>query len=333
MKKILLIGGAGYIGSIVTKYLLEKGYMVVSYDLLLYNNYVCVEPFKTQKHYRFINGDMLDKDKLKPIISDVNAVVLLAGLVGDPVTKKYPKESKVINDIAVKGVINLCSEVNIERFIFISTCSNYGLIKEDKFADENHDLKPLSLYSKSKVNAEEYILSLKGKTKMNPTILRFATAFGLSNRMRFDLTISEFVRELMLGNELIVYDENTWRPYCHVYDFARLILLILESSLDKISFEVFNAGSKKNNATKKMIVDMISKKIKNPKVKYLNHGSDPRNYKVNFDKVKNELGFKPVYDIEYGISELIDSMKNGNFKSLHPNRNFYGNYEIEYSNE
>ena len=333
MNKILLIGGAGYIGSVVTRHLLENGYEVVSYDFLLYENYECVELFLKQKNYKFIQGDMLDENKLKPIILDADAVVLLAGLVGDPITKKYPQLSKIINDKAIKNVIDLCSEVNINRFIFISTCSNYGLIKEDKFADENHDLKPLSLYAKSKVNAEEYILSLKGKTKMNPSILRFATAFGLSPRMRFDLTISEFVRELMLGNELIVYDENTWRPYCHVIDFARLILLILESSIEKITFEVFNAGSKKNNATKKMIVDLISKKIKNPKVKYLNHGSDPRNYKVNFDKVKNKLGFRPIYDIEFGISELIDVMKNGNFKTLDKNRKFYGNYEIEYPNE
>ena len=204
------------------------------------------------------------------------------------------------------------------------------MIEKNNKADEKFKLNPISLYAKSKVNAEKYILSLKGKTLMQPTILRFATAFGLSPRMRFDLTVSEFTRDLAIGKELLVYDAHTWRPYCHVLDFARLIQIVLEAPKEKVSWEVFNAGGEINNATKKMIVDSILKKVPNGKVKYQDHGSDPRNYRVNFNKVKNVLEFEPKYTIEYGISELIFALKEHIFDNVDKNRNFFGNYEINY---
>ena len=330
MEKILLIGGEGYIGNVVALSLLSKKIDVISFDKLLYKNHHCVLNKANYKNYKFYNGDILDRDTLLPIIKSVDKVVLLAGLVGDPITKKYPQESSLINDKGVKNVIDICAEHNTERFIFISTCSNYGLIEDNELADENHALTPLSLYSKSKVNAEKYILSLKGKTKMNPTILRFATAFGLSPRMRFDLTISEFTRYLAMDNNLLVYDAETWRPYCHVQDFSRLIQLVIGSSIEKVSWEIFNAGGDINNATKQMIIDMILSKIPNGKVKYQKYGNDPRNYRVNFNKVKTELGFEPKYSIQNGIDELLKAINNNQFDDVDENMNFYGNYEVNY---
>jgi len=328
MKKILIIGGEGYIGNVVTQNLLDSGYCVISYDNLLFNNNHCVLHKIQYPNYQFIFGDMLDTKHLTSVLDGVDVVVLLAGLVGDPITKKYPNESAVINDGGVKNVIDFCAEKNIGQFIFVSTCSNYGLIKDDELAHEEFELNPLSLYAKSKVNAEKHILSLKGKTKMNPTILRFATAFGLSPRMRFDLTVSEFTRDLTMGNDLLVYDADTWRPYCHVEDFARLIQMVIEAPQEKVSFEVFNAGGDVNNATKQMIVDFILKKVPNGKVKYQEHGSDPRNYKVNFNKVKSILCFEPKYTVQDGIDELVDAINNHIFDHVDENRNFHGNYEI-----
>ena len=330
MKNVLLIGGEGYIGNVVAQNLLEQGYAIVSYDNLLFNNNHCVLHKIQNPNYKFIYGDMLNTDHLSEALNGVDGVVLLAGLVGDPITKKYPNESAAINDIGVKNVIDLCAEKNIGQFIFVSTCSNYGLIKDNELATENFELNPLSLYAKSKVNAEKHILSLKGKTKMDPTILRFATAFGLSPRMRFDLTVSEFTRDLALGNDLLVYDANTWRPYCHVGDFARLIQMVLEAPKEKVSFEVFNAGGDVNNATKQMIVDMILNKIPDGKVKYQEHGSDPRNYRVSFNKVKTVLGFEPKYNIHNGVEELITAINNHVFDHIEENHNFFGNYEINY---
>lgn len=330
MKSILLIGGEGYIGSMVCEYLLDAGHYVTSYDYLLYNNNLCPLNHVHNPNYKFIFGDIVNRNELELALENIDAVVLLAGLVGDPITKKYPNESAKINDEGVKNIIDLCDEKDIDRFILVSTCSNYGLIENYNKADEDYKLTPLSLYAKSKVNAEKHILSLKGKTNMNSTILRFATAFGLSPRMRFDLTISEFTREIALGNELLVYDAHTWRPYCHVQDFARLIQMVIEAPQEKVSFEVFNVGGKANNATKQMIVDTILERIPDGKVKYKEHGSDPRNYRVSFEKVKNALGFEPKYTIEDGISELIEAINNHVFDYVDANNNFHGNYEINY---
>jgi nucleoside-diphosphate-sugar epimerase len=333
MTNVLLVGGEGYIGNVVSEHLLRLGYGVVSYDLLLYKNNLCVLGHHAHENYQFICGDMNDIALLEQTVRGVDAVVLLAGLVGDPITKKYSKESEKINDQGVRNVIQICAANNVERFIFISTCSNYGLIKGDELATENHDLNPLSLYAKSKVAAEHYLMSFQGKTDMSPTILRFATAFGLSPRMRFDLTINEFSRELANGNELLVFDAETWRPYCHVKDFARLIELVLNSKAQDVSFQVFNAGGEANNATKQMIVDKILSAIPDGKVAYQAHGSDPRNYKVDFSKVRNVLGFTPKYSIDDGIREIKAMNKSHVFDLVSDNVNFYGNYEITYESE
>jgi nucleoside-diphosphate-sugar epimerase len=328
-KKILIVGGAGYIGTVITNYFLNQGHKVVSIDNFLYKNDYSIHSFLGNPNYRFYYGDLCNQNFVENILKDVSDIVLLAGLVGDPITKKYPDVAYKINDIGIKNFIKNCNGKGINRLIFVSTCSNYGLINENELADENYELKPLSLYSKSKVKIEKYILGLKNQVDYHPTILRFATAFGLSPRMRFDLTVSEFVRELANGKELLVYDAHTWRPYCHVLDFARLIEIVLDVDPKKVSFETFNAGGDVNNFTKKGIVDLILLKINDAKIKYQEHGSDPRNYKVNFSKVKKVLDFIPKYSVEYGVVELLVSINNHAFDNL--NNLDFGNYKINYN--
>ena len=194
-------------------------------------------------------------------------------------------------------------------------------------ADEKHLLKPLSLYAKSKVKVEKYILSFKGKTKVEPIILRFATAFGSSPRMRFDLTINQFIRELILNKKILIYDANTWRPYCHVKDFSYLIEKILKFNKSNLAFEIFNAGDKKNNYTKKQIINKIIKYIPEAKIEFQKHGEDPRNYRVNFSKVKKVLNFKANYSVEKGIFEIIQFLKK-NKKFLKKKKEIFGNYKI-----
>jgi nucleoside-diphosphate-sugar epimerase len=151
--------------------------------------------------------------------------------------------------------------------------------------------------------------------------------------MRFDLSVSEFVKEVYFGNELLVFDENTWRPYCHVRDFARLIEIVLKAKKEDVNFEIFNAGGDINNFTKKMIVDIIIKNIPNARIKYGVNGSDPRNYKVSFNKVKSVLNFTPILTVEDGIKELINAFEIGLYNDATINNNKYGNYKINYKNE
>jgi len=330
MKNILLIGGAGYVGSIITSHFLKEGYKVTVLDNFIYQNHFSIQSFIGDPNYKFIKGDFTEKYSLEHASIGITDVVMLGGLVGDPITKSYPNESELINSIGVKNCIDYFDNKELDKFIFISTCSNYGLINENELADENFELNPLSLYAKAKVSGELQLLSKKGKVNYTGVVLRFSTAFGLSPRMRFDLSVSEFVKELFYGNELLVFDEHTWRPYCHVRDFARLVDIVIKSQKSNIDFEIFNAGGEANNFTKKMIVNTIVKNIPHAKVKYGYNGSDPRNYKVSFEKVNNILNFKPNWTVEDGIKELINDFEIGLYSDVNQNKNKYGNYEINY---
>ena len=327
-KKILLVGGAGYIGSIITKNFLLKNYKIKCLDALIYSQENSTEPFLKNKNYEFILGDIRDCNKIDNLFDGITDVVILASLVGDPITKKYPEASKKINYIAIKNFLNECKGKNLEKVIFISTCSNYGLTNNNEIADENYILNPLSNYAKYKVAIENYIMSLQGKIDYSPTILRFATAFGISPRMRFDLTVNEFTRELFLKNSILVYDANTWRPYCHVNDFADLIDKVLNSEKKIINFQIFNAGSDKNNSTKLGIIEKLKEYFPKSKVDFQQKGPDPRNYRVDFSKVKSILSFESKFTIDEGIREIVEALKQGKFKYLDKYKDKLGNYKI-----
>jgi nucleoside-diphosphate-sugar epimerase len=330
-RKVLLIGGAGYIGSVMTGYLLNKGWQVRCFDHLIYENQTCVSFYWGHSRYEFIYGDFADPAQLEPALEGVDDVVILAGLVGDPITKKYPENSQAIN---MDGILQLVRSLNgkgLNRVIFISTCSNYGLIESDTTADETFALNPLSLYAKAKVAIEQELLALRGQVDFHATVLRFATAFGLSPRMRFDLTVNEFTREMFLGRELLVYDAETWRPYCHVQDFSRAVDRVLKAPKEQVSFEVFNAGGECNNFNKQAVVDEILRHFPNAPVRYKEQGSDPRNYKVNFSKIKRVLDFEPEYTVADGIKELIGALQQNIFSRVEQQRNFYHNFEIKIS--
>ena len=328
MKKILIIGGEGYIGQELNSFLQsqKQKFEICVVDSILYKQ-LTLKKNKKFSNYSFVKYDLSNNKKNDEILNNVYCVILLSGLVGDPITKKYPLESKKNNETLIKKFINQSFKKKIPRLIFISTCSNYGLRNINNKAKENSILKPLSLYSKSKVSLERFILNKK-KGSTVPTILRFATAFGLSPRMRFDLTINEFTKDIFLKKKLDVYDIDTWRPYCHIKDFSRLIYKVINADKNKVNFQVFNAGSTTNNFTKQMIIQRILKYIKTINIRYLDKGKDRRNYRVDFSKVNKKLGFKIKYSIDYGINEIIDWLK----KNKKIKFNKLGNYKINVNN-
>ena len=325
-KNILVIGSQGYIGTVLTNYLLKKKNYITGIDNFIYNQ---KEIKYINKRYKFINCDLRNEKKICQLILNTSYVVILAGLVGDPITKKYPKLSNDINYKGIKKIIEICNKVKVKKLIFISTCSNYGVTKGDKLLKENHILKPISLYAKQKVKIEK--LLLKNKFNFSATILRFATAFGLSPRMRFDLTLNEFVKDAFLKKKLEIYEPKTYRPYCHIKDFCRIINLILENNSLDLNKQVFNCGSNSNNYSKIQIAKILKKKFKNLKIVINNNVKDKRNYKIDFNKITKILKFKARYNINYGISEIINFLKkNKNFKlgGGFKNNNF-GNYLIK----
>ncbi len=291
-RQILVIGGAGYIGSVLSRKLLSKKYRVRVLDKLIYGNGNSISDLMEDELFSFIFGDFGDNEILEKALKDITDVILLAALVGDPICKKYPELAKRTNEEYPINLIQKLIGRNISSFVFTSTCSNYGLrAADDSPADEESELNPQSLYATTKIATEKYILGNLEKLDYSPTILRLSTAFGLSRRMRFDLTVSEFTKELALGKDLIVYDENTWRPYCNVTDISDAIIKVIESPRGKVSGEVFNVGSNNNNYTKKMILDLIEKHISKGTIEYKKGGFDPRNYRVSFDKAQKHTSF------------------------------------------
>lgn len=325
MNKVLCVGGGGYVGTVLMEHLLVKGREVRCLDCFIYKNQDSVHQFLQDPRFELLTGDFCQKEVLEKAADGVSDVVFLAGLVGDPITKKYPKESAAINEEGVQRAILQLAGTKIRRLVFISTCSNYGLIPENALADETYPLKPLSAYACAKVKAEEILVQKQKEIPYEYCVLRFATAFGLSPRMRFDLTISEFTRELATGRKLKVFDPDTWRPYCHVQDFAALIDLVLKAPREKVDRQIFNAGGDRNNATKRQIVNLILKKIKDGQVEYQLQGADPRNYRVDFGKIKSALGFVPAISIEDGIDELLEALRSKQFTNEE-----LGNFNVFY---
>ena len=253
MKRIVLCGGSGYIGTKLTQVLIDKtDYELVIIDRL---DFKLNSEFK-QKYYNldrvtFHQKDIRDLDFMKNILRSDDYVVNFAALVGEPLCKIKPKEAVEVNFEAAKNLADLCKEKNIKKFIQLSTCSNYGQAKE--MVDEDGELFPTSLYAETKVNLEKYLI----KNISNSTILRCATAYGLSvGRMRFDLLVSDFIKEAWLEKQINVFMPEVHRPIVHVSDISDAILLCINH--EGILSRVYNVGSSIQNYTKRQIAEKVA---------------------------------------------------------------------------
>ncbi len=307
-KKVLVTGAAGYIGSVLTRQLLDQGYTVRGFDRLLFGGEALIGIFN-HPHFEFVNGDIRNTEQLAKALEDVDYVVHLAAIVGDPACAKQPELAKQTNWEASKVLFELSQEKKVQRFVFASTCSNYGKMAGDDYVTEDSPLRPVSLYAELKVKFEQFILNSKTREDFVPTALRFATVYGISPRMRFDLTVNEFVRDLFFGKELEVFGEQFWRPYCHVEDLARSCVVVLESDKNKVDHNVFNVGNTNENYTKKMIVEEILKVLPEAKIKYVHKEEDPRDYRVSFEKIKRTLGYTTTKTVPQGIQELVSLLQ------------------------
>lgn len=307
MKNILVTGGAGYVGSILLRELLKNNYNVTCIDNLMFGGDSIIS-ILDHKNFLFIKSDINNISELEKIFSlnKFDVVIHLAAIVGDPACKLDPELAVKTNWISSKWLVDKSRSSGVSNFILASTCSNYGKMSDPKiYVDEKSKLAPVSLYAELKVKLENYILNQMTRTqKFIPTCLRFATVYGLSPRMRFDLTLNEFTKNLTLGKELLVYGEQFWRPYCHVKDFSNAFLKVLASPKNKIAYNVFNVGDTEENYTKQMLIEEIKKILPNSKIKYVKTKDDPRDYRVNCDKINKELGFSVTKTVPEGILEI-----------------------------
>ena len=245
---------------------------------------------------------------MESIIKEDSYVVNLAALVGEPLCKIKPDEAVEVNYEAAKNLAELCKKKNVKKFIQLSTCSNYGQAKQ--MVDEDGDLFPTSLYAETKVRLEKYLL----QNVPNSIILRCATAYGLSvGRMRFDLLVSEFIKEAWLEKEINVFMPEVHRPIVHVSDISNAILLCI-NHIEPIS-RVYNVGSSDQNYTKREIAEKVSRRMGAP-LKIVEK-EDKRDYIVNFDRIKNELGFSTKLSAEDGIEEMVKILEDGSLSLIH----------------
>ena len=314
MEHVLVTGGAGYVGSGLLRELLSEDYYVTCVDKLMFGGESLLDIWHN-KNFTFIKCDVNDWDSFNKILSDNNfdAVIHLAAIVGDPACKLHSDLANKTNWDSSKWLIDKCKEIGISKFLFASTCSNYGKMDDpESYVDEDSKLAPVSLYAELKVKFEQYMLNEMTKSDdFVPTSLRFSTVYGLSPRMRFDLTVNEFTKDLALDRELVIFGEQFWRPYCHVKDFSNAFITVLKSPTEKVAYNVFNVGDTQENYTKKMLVDELLKSIPHSKIKYVNKNEDPRDYRVNSDKIKRELGFEITMRVPDGIEEVKRIVQEG----------------------
>lgn len=310
MRKVLVTGAAGYIGSVLVRHLLEKHYLVRGLDILFFGGESLISIYN-HPHFEFMKGDVRHIKTIEQALDGIADVVHLAAIVGDPACAGQPEVANQINWEASQLLFDYCNTGTINRFVFASTCSNYGKMKDDAFVNEDSELRPVSLYAALKVKFEKYLLEAEIKDSFSPTALRFATVYGLSPRMRFDLTLNEFIREAALGKELEIYGEQFWRPYCHVEDVAGACIKVLETPIENVRRNVFNVGDTNENYSKKMIAEEILKIIPEAQIKYVHKDDDPRDYRVDFSKITNGLGFSITKNVSKGLMEMYIIVKDG----------------------
>ena len=304
MKSVLVTGGAGYIGSILVRLLLEEGYKVRIIDNLRYGGETVVELLNDQ-NFEFIRGDVNLKQDLQKAVKNMDYLVHLAAIVGDPACRNEPELAKETNLESTKNLYHVANQNGVKKFVYASTCSNYGKMEDpDGYVHEESKLAPVSLYAETKVESERFLLGQDTDQICKPTSLRFSTVYGLSPRIRFDLTVNEFTKELALGRELVVFGEQFWRPYCHVKDLARSVLYVLENDDGTTDSNVYNVGDTSENYQKQMIVEEIKKQIPSAKIKYVKKEEDPRDYKVSFEKINRDLGFQITKKVPDGIAQI-----------------------------
>jgi len=306
---ILVTGGAGYTGSTLVPLLLTEGYRVRVLDKLMYGGESLLGVW-SHPAFEFVRGDVQDQETVRNALKGIDAVVHLAAIVGDPACSRQLELARSVNLDASLKLLEENEKSGVSRFVFASTCSNYGKMEDsNQYLDETSELRPVSLYAETKVAVERAVLDPSQTNGLCATSLRFATVFGVSPRMRFDLTVNEFTAEMLIKKQLVVYGEQFWRPYVHVRDVARAIMVVLESPVAKVQNEVFNVGSTNQNYQKQQLVDLIQSRVPDATVEYVHKEEDPRDYRVSFAKIKSILGFETTRTVEDGVREVTQLVR------------------------
>lgn len=312
-KKILIIGGGGYIGSVLTRMLLKRGYFVKVFDNLLYGG-TGLRGINS-KNFKFLKGDITNISNIVEAMNDIDTIIHLGAIVGEPASNIKPRETLEINYFSTKTIGEIAKYLGIRKFIFASSCSVYGYKKT--ICDEETKPNPLSLYAETKLLSEKALLELKD-SGFSPVILRFATAFGYSPRMRFDLVVNLLIAKAIKEKTITVYGNGKQiRPFIHIKDISRAIIKVLEADNGRISGEIFNVGSEKMNMSILEVAKKIKECVPEAEIVFLKEKEDNRNYSVSFKKIKKILKFDTKYYIDYAVKEIKEVFNKGEIKNFY----------------
>jgi nucleoside-diphosphate-sugar epimerase len=309
-QNVLLVGGAGYIGSALLPMLLEKGYNVRLLDLFLYGT-EAVRDFLYHPRLEIMRADFRQVDKVVEATKNMDAVIHLGAIVGDPACALDEDLTIEVNLMATRMIAEVAKGSGVSRFIFASTCSVYGA--SDEVLDEHSELNPVSLYARSKIASERVLMSLSD-SNFAPTVLRFGTIYGLSGRTRFDLVINLLTAKAIIEGQITIRGGDQWRPFVHVHDAALAVFKTLEAPFSLVKNQTFNVGSNEQNYTIYQIGEIVNQFA--PAAQIVDQGpdADRRNYRVNFNKIHDMLGFEPVWVVEEGVIQVIEAIKSGKIK-------------------
>ena len=309
----LVTGGAGYLGVPVVDELSAAGRTVRVLDVLLHDGQAGLVGALEARGVEVIRGDVRDPALRRRALEGIEEVVHLAAIVGDPACARDPELAEGVNVEGTTALVLDARDAGVRRFVFASTCSNYGRLADPTVPiDEDGELSPVSLYARQKVAIERALLN-GGQAPLQVTCVRLATLYGVAPRMRFDLTVNEFTRDLWAGRRLEVFGEQFWRPYVHVRDAGRAIRMVLEAPGELVAGKVFNVGRSGENYRKLDLVEIITGELGRGEVEYVSRTEDPRDYKVSFERIKDELGYEPHYRVPRGIDELVGALEEQRF--------------------
>ena len=297
MKNVLITGGAGYIGSKLATNLINKNYQVTIIDCLKFSSKSLNHLF-SKKNFKFIKADVRNKKLMKSLIKKNDFIIPLAALVGAPLCEKNKKQAIAVNLNSIKFLMKNVSKKN--KIIYLTTNSGYGVGEKNKYCDENTPLNPISLYGKTKVDAEKIVMK-----NINSIGFRLATVFGYSYRMRTDLLVNNFVFKSMTDKKLTIYEPHFRRNYIHINDVVDAVVFSIEN-FKRLKSNIYNLGLSTANLTKYKLAQKIKDQLKYLKIKIVKNKKDPdqRDYYVSNSKIEKK-GFKAKVRIEDGIEELI----------------------------
>jgi nucleoside-diphosphate-sugar epimerase len=300
--KILITGGAGYLGSVITQKLLENGYEVVVLDKLIFNQ-LSLLPYTSNPNFKFVYGDVRDIDLLKRLVDECDTIIPLAAIVGFPACDADPKLAYEVNFQQIRNIVDWIKGTD-KKILYPNTNSGYGVGEDGIYCNENSPLKPISIYGKTKVDAEKYILE-----NTDGICFRLATVFGVSSRMRVDLLVNDFTYKAITDKYIVVFERNFKRNFIHIKDVASAFIFMIEN-YGRYKGEVFNVGLSDANLSKKELLEKIQTYVKDFAVVYDDYYEDPdkRNYIVSNVKLEG-TGWVPEWSLDMGIVELIHAYK------------------------